>query len=235
MPFYLKRIDAGPNEADNGAGYEDAGAVPAGRKRYVVRSKVVWERQNRHEQAAAQGEADRAPSERVESTVRFLPAGTVFKGEIRFHNLHPVELGALLWALTFGEADNSARPYRHLLGRAKARGFGALEAHVALAISTVVAPVAAQPGSPGLPADLAAYLACFESYMASKLGIGPKRPFRELPPVRNLRRLANAKIGDAAFVEGRLDEGRVKEDFGDWRREGRQEGRNLLADLGGRE
>lgn len=44
--------------------------------------------------------------------------GCVFK--LRVHNLLPVELGALLWALDFGGADNAA----HTLGLAKSFGYG---------------------------------------------------------------------------------------------------------------
>ena len=49
-----------------------------------------------------------------------LPEGTVFEGEVRFHNLRPEELGALLWALTWG-GDSGLR---HALGMGKPFGFG---------------------------------------------------------------------------------------------------------------
>lgn len=43
-----------------------------------------------------------------------------FTAEIRFHNVTPVELGALVWAMTFGGAPQ----LRHMIGRAKAAGAG---------------------------------------------------------------------------------------------------------------
>lgn len=45
-----------------------------------------------------------------------------FDGAIRYHNLHPVELGTLLWALTFGSLEN--QNHRHALGSGKALGWG---------------------------------------------------------------------------------------------------------------
>jgi hypothetical protein len=49
-----------------------------------------------------------------------LPEGTRFRGRIRFHNLSAVELGALLWALDFGEHSGAM----HRLGMAKSLGYG---------------------------------------------------------------------------------------------------------------
>lgn len=49
-----------------------------------------------------------------------LPSGISFKGKIRLHNINPIELGALLWAITWDEKENR----RHRLGMGKAFGFG---------------------------------------------------------------------------------------------------------------
>ncbi len=107
-PFYL----AGPRRKD----WSDPDVTLAGRKRYPVRgasSKVVkgWlenYKQNR---------------EKTDSKLSFLvPKGDPskakklrFNGEIRVHNVTPVELGALIWVLELG--GNSA--LRHLIGRGK--------------------------------------------------------------------------------------------------------------------
>lgn len=65
----------------------------------------------------------------IESTINPLPAGTVFKGKIRFHNLRAVEIGALLSALTFhGNADQ----YFHNIGSAKPLGYGKIKIAVHL-------------------------------------------------------------------------------------------------------
>lgn len=47
-------------------------------------------------------------------------AGMRFEAKIRFHNMHPIELGALLWCLDWG---GDAR-LRHSLGMGKAYGWG---------------------------------------------------------------------------------------------------------------
>ena len=44
----------------------------------------------------------------------------IFEGCIRYHNLHPIELGALLWALTWG----AKAELRHALGMGKPYGWG---------------------------------------------------------------------------------------------------------------
>jgi CRISPR-associated protein (TIGR03986 family) len=66
----------------------------------------------------------------MESLVRPLKAGTRYRAGVDFHNLHPLELGALLWALSFGDArvftDREETCYRHVGGRLRAKGLGRL-------------------------------------------------------------------------------------------------------------
>lgn len=76
----------------------------SGWKRYVVRNQT-WE-------SKTGGETD--------STLFPLKSGAVFEGKIRFHNLRPMELGALLSALTFHSTDGCY----HLLGQGKPYGYG---------------------------------------------------------------------------------------------------------------
>ena len=57
---------------------------------------------------------------KIDSYLRPVKAGAVFEGEIVFHNLRPIELGALLSALTFHNTPNCY----HLLGQAKPYGYG---------------------------------------------------------------------------------------------------------------
>jgi len=58
--------------------------------------------------------------DRVGTTFRPLAAGTRFVATVNVHNLRPIELGALLWALDFG-GDKQAR---HTLGLARPLGYG---------------------------------------------------------------------------------------------------------------
>jgi len=60
------------------------------------------------------------------TTFRPLPSGTRFHGVLRFHNLRPAELGAVLWALDFGRSPDA----RHVIGTAKSHGFGTAQIHV---------------------------------------------------------------------------------------------------------
>ena len=56
----------------------------------------------------------------IDTIIRPLKEGTVFKSTVSFHNLRPFELGALLSALTFHHTDGCL----HQLGQAKPYGYG---------------------------------------------------------------------------------------------------------------
>lgn len=64
--------------------------------------------------------------DKVATTLRPLPAGTVFAGTLRYRNLHPDELGLLLWCLQL-EPD-----CRQNLGMGKAYGYGRVRIAVQL-------------------------------------------------------------------------------------------------------
>lgn len=72
--------------------------------------------------------ADLAPEtngkDKVASVLRPLPAGTVFAGSVRYQNLHPDELGLLLWALRL------APDCRQNLGLGKPYGYGRVRIQV---------------------------------------------------------------------------------------------------------
>lgn len=80
-------------------------AMIAGRKRYPVRRTLT--------ESICQNE---------NMTTRFIPldAGSVFNGEIYFHNLRPIELGALISAITFHGKNDCF----HSIGMAKPLGYG---------------------------------------------------------------------------------------------------------------
>ena len=63
---------------------------------------------------------DQESNKKVQVRLHPLPTGTAFKGRIVFHNLKPEELGALLWAMTWGGDDG----LRHGIGMGKPFGFG---------------------------------------------------------------------------------------------------------------
>lgn len=175
-PYYL-----------TGGSYDATGARLAGRKRYPAR-----------------GKAERLPTPptanaRTHVALSFLQRGAVFAGEILLHNLHPVELGAVLWALTFGDLDGG---HHHACGRARAFGYGRLRPDIHLSVKPhrPQAVLAEGPDTlAGKPlADWAVqdYLRAFESYMDKALDTGNKATsWRATDTIRLLRAMANPEIG----------------------------------------
>lgn len=83
-----------------------------GWKRYPVRPL---------EQAQVQHlTAEQETNKSVQTLLHTLPQNTVFRSRVVFHNLKPVELGALYWALTWCDQPE----LRHALGMGKPFGFG---------------------------------------------------------------------------------------------------------------
>lgn len=75
-------------------------------------------------------EGAQPPGPLVQTELSAVPAGTVFETTLMFHNLRRVELGAVLWALSFGDpgAFRGDRPrLRHRLGMGKPFGLGEVE------------------------------------------------------------------------------------------------------------
>lgn len=86
-----------------------------GWKRYPVKQENV--------QRPPQLEDGKEISNKVKVSLETVNEGTIFHGKIRFHNLRPVELGALLWILDFGGKDE----LRHALGMGKPFGLGQIK------------------------------------------------------------------------------------------------------------
>lgn len=61
-------------------------------------------------------------NENVMTLMKLLPAGQTFKLQISVHNLRPIEVGALLSALTFHGTEGPC----HNIGQGKSFGFGSL-------------------------------------------------------------------------------------------------------------
>lgn len=111
-PNYLEQRNIGAN--GNIKTYEtfmDDKCEIRGWKRYpargdaaVVKKPVVEKRQ-----------------EKLDTMFTPLKAGAVFEFTIRVHNLKPIELGALFWALEWGGGNDTLR---HSLGMGKSFGFG---------------------------------------------------------------------------------------------------------------
>jgi len=94
---------------------------PAGRKRYPSRPDIY----------AFQGEGAE-----MRSKLHPLKEGARFEGRIRFHNLQPEELGALVWALRLWAPSWGVRPEKlhHRLGMGKPLGLGAVDITITKAL-----------------------------------------------------------------------------------------------------
>ena len=67
-----------------------------------------------------------ARNKKVQVRLQYLPEETRFEGRLRFHNLRLIELGALLWALDFGQRDHLS----HSLGMGKPYGLGRVKLEI---------------------------------------------------------------------------------------------------------
>ncbi|MGL5563620.1 MAG: TIGR03986 family type III CRISPR-associated RAMP protein [Tannerellaceae bacterium] len=93
----------------------------SGRKQYLRREET-WQKSMNNEE--------------LDTKMIPLKKGATFECKIRFHNLLPIELGALLSALTF---HKNTKKCHHLIGQAKPYGFGKVTIAAQLNASTITA------------------------------------------------------------------------------------------------
>ena len=143
----------------------------------------------------------------VKSKLEFLPVQKGkplhFKGQIRFHNLHPVELGALIWAITLGRNPH----LRHSLGHSKAYGYGQMKAEI------LSANLISAKGINIENADMDSYVDDFEKYMNETTATD----WRESESIQSLLNMANPEIGKTlgnqlSYVGDHTDYGEIKKD-----------------------
>ena len=167
-PSYMKQ-DVGKNGALRKGDYKtfmnDDGEV-RGWKRYPVRSKHVTPR-------ATQDQKN------VSSKWRAVPEGVEFEGEIRFHNLRPFELGALVWSLDFGGEEGGLC---HSLGGGKPFGFGGVR------LASTSAEITSNSGDEVSGTDA---LAAFKALMEDKT-----EEWKESSQLRELLGMADPRRGD---------------------------------------
>jgi len=109
-PIYIKQDNRGGQLTGNYKTYNDGEL--SGWKRYHIREQA-WEK--------------KTDNDDVDSRIVPLEAGATFTGRVRFHNMLPQELGALLSAITFHQTEGCY----HQIGKAKPYGFGKVEMNVA--------------------------------------------------------------------------------------------------------
>lgn len=128
--------------------YDQPFAILAGRKRYKIVSKLF-------EPTLSNG------NENILTKVDFLPKDNKFEGFLTFNNLRPIELGALLWCMTFG--DNSE--CYHIIGHAKSYGAGVNK----LEITDIEFNDFTKKLLSHLIKTKKEYLDCFSNYMDSRM------------------------------------------------------------------
>jgi CRISPR-associated protein (TIGR03986 family) len=112
-PNYIQQPRAQNNRIPANQGYRtlmENGCELRGWKRYPARQQI-------EPQLLTAAQAQHNP---VQVCLHPLPADTTFSTRVTFHNLRPVELGALCWALTWGGQPE----LRHGLGMGKPFGYG---------------------------------------------------------------------------------------------------------------
>lgn len=136
-----------------------------------------------------------AKNKKVQARLVALPPETRFRARLNFHNLRPVELGALLWALSFGDdaafgAVAGAVTKRHRLGMGKPLGLG----EVAIRVAGLETEPACPARAPDLPKDAMGFVRAFEEHMRNAYG----EQWSESKQVAALLRAAEPERNDAS-------------------------------------
>ncbi len=135
---------------------------------------------------------DQESNKKVQIRLHPLPAGTVFKGRIVFHNLKPEELGALLWAMTWGGDDG----LRHGIGMGKPFGFGQVRFEIDTENSRVL------PNDPEKPAfsldsdRIETFRRRFTTHMNEAVKAHGDTDWKQTPQIRNLLAMADPSSAD---------------------------------------
>jgi RAMP superfamily protein len=117
--------------------YEDFDALRAEHRAPELSGVKIWPAES-GEQACQFPNFAPLPNEiarnkRVQVKLHALPAKTVFSTKLRIHNLRSIELGAVLWTLTFGERGKLEKQWGklvHRIGMAKAYQLGQIKVRI---------------------------------------------------------------------------------------------------------
>ncbi len=172
----------------------------AGFKRYPIRKQPVEfpaagsDSQTSHMQFQKSGKPDVNGNTEV-----------CFNAPVKLHNLHPIEFGALLWAISWQAPSKAGTSYhRHSLGRGKPQGYGRVRGQVledGLQLET----------GDGRSLDflkLDDYVTDFQNWLCEqvKIGLGADSTmaFEEIPHIAELMAMADPEIGGTLAENDRL-------------------------------
>jgi CRISPR-associated protein (TIGR03986 family) len=180
-PSYLEQKVDRHNASilDEGAEYntylhKKNGCQIRGWKRYPVRRKEAASSPQNNQQ-------NRDQNAEIIHRIRPIEVGSKFRGRIIFHNLTPVELGALLWVIDFGGIPDAC----HSLGGGKPYGYGVVKVRRSTD-GTHIYP-AANPEARLQPRD---YVTEFENYIQQNTNV-PFYSARDLAEFLDMATLPN--------------------------------------------
>lgn len=137
-----------------------------------------------------QGSNVETPSEKLDSVLRPLNAGAQFKTRLRFFNLKPQELGALVWALTWGGDTNCV----HSLGMGKPFGLGLIQCKIAAeSIQAESTSISLQQCQQAFVEDISK---AYEMFIGSAGGI-----WKETAQIQQLLAMANTSFESPHSIE----------------------------------
>ena len=174
-PYYLK---ANAKTAEHPVDYNNPAAILAGRKRYPARGLA--------QQKLPMGGKKKGTGEErtdMEQKLTFLEGGATFTSQIRFNNISPVELGALVWSITYGDLTGD-QGLRHMIGRAKPHGYGQLKATIT---KSAINRLQSKDDAP----DLQGAITAFTGWVTEQT----ETPFDQHPTIRILKGTAHAQTG----------------------------------------
>lgn len=126
----------------------------------------------------------------VQISLQTLPPQTRFSGRIVFHNLKREELGALLWAVTWG----GRAELRHALGMGKPFGFGQANITIDHARSRIVPNDPSRPSSALSNDEVDALLRAFTTHMdETARGEGKLPGWEQSPQMLDLLAMADPR------------------------------------------
>ncbi|MBL3587408.1 TIGR03986 family CRISPR-associated RAMP protein [Rhodovulum sulfidophilum] len=190
VPSYVLQRDLQANGQLGRIGMRDEGPIYAPYRSYMNKKDGQADRIRGWKRYPARPVPDEAPvpdvPEGAEGNAAILrpiqaqQGELTFKGKIRFHNLHPAELGALLWVLTWG--GNSGLV--HSLGSGRDFGWGQVRFRIG-GISYAYGPPSTDP------------VMEFRQMMDEWAG----RAWEDLREVRQLKAMASPAIGAEQMAE----------------------------------
>lgn len=143
--------------------------------------KLYWHKEEAKADAPANG------NERVATTLYPLDKGSVFHGVIRYRNLHPDELGLLLWCIRLDPGCF------HGIGMGKPYGFGRVKATIRRLVEWDAEALYCPEGLAGAAGELSnpedaveTYIRTYDRYVSAALNL--KKPKKE-PSLRGCREI----------------------------------------------